>query len=204
MNTPSPGPGSPPGYNGPSDTPYQPIHQAPTQAPYQDPQKTPHDGLHSPPAPAYGPSDSHDAGAWNQPAQVPHASAPGLEPGKWHESYCGFCSPFDVCMMAWCFPCVTFGKTHHRLRWGNNMENYEPFNTSVCQEERMTTPETKKRKSMANNLVSALIVLCLLWSSVLWCPVDTTDDATVRIAGETQHRRKLLRGLLLGILLPSV
>jgi hypothetical protein len=33
--------------------------------------------------------------------------------------------------MTWCLPCVTFGKTHHRVRKDASMQGYEPINTSV-------------------------------------------------------------------------
>lgn len=123
------------------NTPYQPAHQAPVQAPYQDPHQTPHQGPYSPPAPAHGPLDSREDKAFDQPHQLQHASARGLEDGKWHESYCAFCSPIDLCLITWCLPCLTFGKTHHRLRWGNDMENYEALNASVRE---------KKKTSLEN------------------------------------------------------
>ncbi|KAK0616721.1 PLAC8 family-domain-containing protein [Immersiella caudata] len=48
----------------------------------------------------------------------------------WANSFFGCFNPIDLCLMTWCIPCVTFGKTHHRLKKGNNMEGYEPINTS--------------------------------------------------------------------------
>ncbi|OAA58028.1 DUF614 domain containing protein [Niveomyces insectorum RCEF 264] len=48
----------------------------------------------------------------------------------WHESFFGCCMPIDLCLMTYCLPCVTFGKTHHRLRKDANLEGYEPINTS--------------------------------------------------------------------------
>lgn len=134
---------NPPGYTGTGSESYQPAaaQQAPAQEPYPDPHQNPQQGPYSPPPPpAHGPLDSRDVGEWNQrinhaladPAQqIQNATVSGPEVGKWHESYCGFCSPIDLCLVTWCLPCLTFGKTHHRLRWGGNMENYEPLNTSV-------------------------------------------------------------------------
>lgn len=85
-----------------------------------------------------GPLDTRDLSHWNQrinaaiahPSQQLHESSPA-DAQKWHASYCGFCSPFDQAVITCCCPCFTFGKTHHRLRWGNHMENYESSNTSV-------------------------------------------------------------------------
>ncbi len=51
---------------------------------------------------------------------------------SWNESFFGCCSPIDLCLMTYCLPCVTFGKTHHRLRKDASLAGYEPINTSVC------------------------------------------------------------------------
>jgi hypothetical protein len=40
-------------------------------------------------------------------------------------------NPIDLCLVTYCCPCVTFGKTHHRLRKDPNLAGYEPINTSV-------------------------------------------------------------------------
>lgn len=50
---------------------------------------------------------------------------------SWHESFFGCLSPIDLCLVSWCLPCVTFGKTHHRIRKDPKLEGYEPINTSV-------------------------------------------------------------------------
>ncbi len=50
---------------------------------------------------------------------------------EWTTPFFGCFSPIDLCLMTWCVPCVTFGKTHHRLRKQGNLEGYEPVNTSV-------------------------------------------------------------------------
>lgn len=94
-------------------------------------------GQHPTP-PHQGPIDSQDLEHWNQhintaianPSQQLHEASPP-DAQKWHASYCGFCSPFEQGLITCCCPCFTFGKTHHRLRWGNHMENYESTNTSV-------------------------------------------------------------------------
>ncbi|EFX00261.1 duf614 domain containing protein [Grosmannia clavigera kw1407] len=48
----------------------------------------------------------------------------------WYTSFFDCCSPIDLCLTSWCLPCVTFGKTHHRLRKDVKLEGYEPINTS--------------------------------------------------------------------------
>jgi len=48
----------------------------------------------------------------------------------WHESFFGCFDPIDLCLITYCLPCVTFGKTHHRIRKNGSLEGYEPINTS--------------------------------------------------------------------------
>jgi len=48
----------------------------------------------------------------------------------WTNAFFGCFNPIDLCLMSWCLPCVTFGKTHHRLHKSSNLEGYEPINTS--------------------------------------------------------------------------
>jgi len=42
----------------------------------------------------------------------------------------GCCSPVDLCCITCCVPCVTFGKTYHRMEHNGDMSTYEPVNTS--------------------------------------------------------------------------
>ncbi|KAF2657327.1 PLAC8-domain-containing protein [Lophiostoma macrostomum CBS 122681] len=48
----------------------------------------------------------------------------------WSSGLFGCFSPPDLCLLTCCLPCVTFGKTHHRLRKNGDMQGYEPINTS--------------------------------------------------------------------------
>lgn len=50
----------------------------------------------------------------------------------WLSSLFGCFMPIDTCLVTCCVPCVTFGKTHHRMRNGGNLGEYSPVNTSVC------------------------------------------------------------------------
>ncbi|KAK7699023.1 hypothetical protein SLS64_011936 [Diaporthe eres] len=84
-----------------------------------------------------GPIDNHDIEDWKQrlntvlakPSEhVKSASPPTAQ--AWHNSLFGCCSPIDLCLITYCLPCITFGKTHHRLRKNGKMEGYEPINTS--------------------------------------------------------------------------
>lgn len=57
-------------------------------------------------------------------------AAPPQGAGKWHEDFFAFFDPVDTCFITWCAPCVTFGKTHHRLRKDPNLRDYNPLNAS--------------------------------------------------------------------------
>ncbi|KAL3417218.1 hypothetical protein PVAG01_11218 [Phlyctema vagabunda] len=48
----------------------------------------------------------------------------------WHESFFGCLNPIDLCCLTCCCPCVTFGKTHHRLRKDSNLAGFSPVNAS--------------------------------------------------------------------------
>ncbi|KAK2604073.1 hypothetical protein N8I77_007032 [Diaporthe amygdali] len=84
-----------------------------------------------------GPIDNHDVEDWKQrfntvlakPSEhVKSASPPTAQ--AWRSSFFRCCSPVDLCLVTYCLPCITFGKTHHRLRKDGKMEGYEPINTS--------------------------------------------------------------------------
>lgn len=49
---------------------------------------------------------------------------------EYHSGFFGCCSPIDTCLMTYCLPCVTFGKTHHRLHKDASLTGYSPINTS--------------------------------------------------------------------------
>ncbi|KAM7203614.1 PLAC8 family domain containing protein [Naviculisporaceae sp. PSN 640] len=84
-----------------------------------------------------GPLDDNDVNEWKarfndvlaRPGEVVNSRSPeGSQP--WYSSLFGCFNPIDLCCMTYCLPCVTFGKTHHRLRKDGNLAGYEPINTS--------------------------------------------------------------------------
>lgn len=89
--------------------------------------------------PAAGPVNDQDVEDWKsrinavlaQPAEVLNSKSPEGA-GAWYADLFGCFDPIDTCLMSWCLPCVTFGKTHHRLRKDPSLQGYEPINTSVC------------------------------------------------------------------------
>ncbi|KAM7210204.1 PLAC8 family domain containing protein [Rhypophila decipiens] len=89
------------------------------------------------PAGKSGPLNDNDMNEWKsrfndvlgRPGEVVHSRSPeGSQP--WYTTLFGCFSPIDLCCMTYCLPCVTFGKTHHRLRKDGNLAGYEPINTS--------------------------------------------------------------------------
>lgn len=109
-----------------------------------------------------GPIDNHDVEDWKQrfntvlakPSEHVKSASPATAQ-SWHNSLFGCCSPIDLCLVTYCLPCITFGKTHHRLRKHGKMEGYEPINTSV------SLPRVVTRDAQAisqkPNIVSSLL-----------------------------------------------
>ncbi|PSR83198.1 hypothetical protein BD289DRAFT_483456 [Coniella lustricola] len=120
--------------------PYQQPLYVPVQAPYEDPRH----GTYAPPLPGHGFNEHQEASSVGPTgdesvlqrsltADLEHGDQqglrdPGLSSPVFHEPYCGFCAPFSLCLTTCCLPCVTYGKTKHRLRFGNDMERYESCN----------------------------------------------------------------------------
>lgn len=88
--------------------------------------------------PKQGPLNNADVEDWKnrindvlaRPSEHVNSKSPE-DAGAWHSAFFGCFSPIDTCLMTWCLPCVTFGRTHHRLRKNGNLDGYEPINTSV-------------------------------------------------------------------------
>ncbi|OCK76118.1 hypothetical protein K432DRAFT_336263 [Lepidopterella palustris CBS 459.81] len=47
----------------------------------------------------------------------------------WEVSGSDCCSPFNTCLLSWCCPCITYGRTHHRLQ-NHNLDGYSCCNGS--------------------------------------------------------------------------
>lgn len=58
-------------------------------------------------------------------------TTPNTDGQKWHVDFFNCFNPIDTCLITCCCPCVTFGKTHHRLRKDPNLAGYSPVNVSV-------------------------------------------------------------------------
>jgi len=55
-------------------------------------------------------------------------NAPGT--GEWSSGFFSCFSPVDTCLITCCCPCITFGKTHHRLHKDANLKGYSVVNGS--------------------------------------------------------------------------
>ncbi|KAI1325950.1 duf614 domain-containing protein [Xylariaceae sp. FL0255] len=84
-----------------------------------------------------GPIDNNDVQFWTdkvndvmkRPGEVINSkSAEGAS--SWYSNFFGCFDPIDTCLITWCLPCVTFGKTHHQLHKDPTLAGYEPINTS--------------------------------------------------------------------------
>jgi len=86
-----------------------------------------------------GPINDKDVEDWknrinvvlSKPGEVVNSKSPE-DAQSWNASFFGCLNPIDLCLMTYCLPCVTFGKTHHRLHKDASLQGYEPINTSVC------------------------------------------------------------------------
>ncbi|KAL4813288.1 hypothetical protein BDW67DRAFT_187849 [Aspergillus spinulosporus] len=57
----------------------------------------------------------------------PESTLPPSSGRSWSHSFWEFWTPIDTCLMAWCCPCVLFGKTQARLD-DSTLANYSPIN----------------------------------------------------------------------------
>lgn len=48
----------------------------------------------------------------------------------WYSDFFGCFNPIDTCLVTYFCPCVTFGKTHHRLRKDSKLSDWNPVNTT--------------------------------------------------------------------------
>ncbi|KAK1705626.1 hypothetical protein CaCOL14_007256 [Colletotrichum acutatum] len=85
-----------------------------------------------------GPIDHNDLNEWKgrfndvlaRPSEHINSKSHPETSRPWHNSFFSCFSPIDLCAITCCVPCVTFGKTHHRLRKNGSLQGYEPINTS--------------------------------------------------------------------------
>ncbi|KAI0154246.1 PLAC8 family-domain-containing protein [Xylariaceae sp. FL1272] len=120
--------------------------------------------------------------ALNEVAENPAASLMSSSPagaGSWFTSFFSCLDPFDECLVTWCLPSVTFGKTHHRMNKGANLVGYKPVNTSClffcgashCGAWWLPTllqrVEIRKRYNLQGNFLLDLATACCCHACVL-------------------------------------
>lgn len=64
------------------------------------------------------------------PSEHLHSKSAPAQP--WVTSLFGCFSPFSTCLVGCCVPCVTYGKTRHRVRNNGDLGGYSCCNGSVC------------------------------------------------------------------------
>jgi len=88
--------------------------------------------------PGQGPSaiDQNDVNDWvgrlkefvAKPAVITSPAPADHQP--WNTAFFGCLDPIDLCCVTCCCPCITFGKTHHRLRKDPQLRGYSVVNVS--------------------------------------------------------------------------
>jgi Cys-rich protein (TIGR01571 family) len=64
----------------------------------------------------------------NHPETITTNMPPTSQP--WHHRLFAFFDPIDTCAITCCCPCITFGKTHHRLHHDPALKDYSAVNAS--------------------------------------------------------------------------
>jgi hypothetical protein len=120
-----------------------------------------------------GPIDSNDINDWmgrfNQVLAQPSEHLNSKSPDSaqsWHSNFIEFWNPLDTCLVTWCLPCVTFGKTHHRLRKNGNLDGYQPVNTSVSV--LIPTSDVNDIISCSSSAYSSAVLPALVFIGSLW------------------------------------
>jgi len=107
----------------------------------------------------------------SKPSEVINSkSADSAHP--WNSALFGCFDPIDLCLMTWCLPCVTFGKTHHRVHKNGSLEGYEPVNTSClllcgsacvglsCIPLAMQRSEVRKKYHLQGSCIEDILLSC--------------------------------------------
>jgi Cys-rich protein (TIGR01571 family) len=129
-----------------------------------------------PAQPGQGPINNDDVAEWTarfndvlaRPGEYVKSKSPESSQ-PWYNAFFGCFNPIDTCLITWCCPCVTFGKTHHRMRKSNKLEGYEPINTSVSH---YSYPVSHSNNNDANRDCSQCLLFCASSCVALhWIPM---------------------------------
>ncbi|RMZ85366.1 hypothetical protein DV737_g805, partial [Chaetothyriales sp. CBS 132003] len=70
----------------------------------------------------------------------------------WSEGFFACFNPIDTCAITCCLPCVTFGKTHHRIRKDSNLHGYNFVNASRI--------DIRNKYNLQGSFVTDLLTSC--------------------------------------------
>ncbi|MDI1491432.1 MAG: hypothetical protein OHK93_002641 [Ramalina farinacea] len=86
-------------------------------------------------APTQKSAMQHDVDHWVVKAQNTMKDPSGITnptgSTEWTTGFFSCFQPIDLCAITCCCPCITFGKTHHRLNKDARLAGYSPVNASV-------------------------------------------------------------------------
>ena len=73
-----------------------------------------------------------------------HAITNASGEAPWYAGFWECFNPVDECLVTCCCPCITFGKTHHRLNKDADLKGYSPINGSVSRDLQCSDKKIKK------------------------------------------------------------
>ncbi|KAG0646842.1 cadmimum resistance [Hyphodiscus hymeniophilus] len=129
-------------------------------------------------------------------AADPHALMAPAHPqaSQWHNRFFQFFEPIDTCLITWCCPAITFGKTHHRLHHDPQLRDYSPLNISClgfcfgCCGVNIAMQLLQRRKIRERfNLEGDFVSDCLRSCCCICCTLVQADkEAEYQLAHQTE------------------
>jgi len=140
----------------------------------------------------------HWTGRLNHAAANSHTVTDIQGDAPWSSGFFECFNPIDTCLMTWCCPCVTFGRTHHRLHKDANLAGYSAVNASclgfwasMCCAGAHIIPLLMQRAELRNRsepkLAGDFVTDCLkAWCCGCCDIVQQDKEACVLVAKEAQ------------------
>ncbi|CAO2649166.1 Nn.00g101150.m01.CDS01 [Neocucurbitaria sp. VM-36] len=129
----------------------------------------------------------------------------------WSASLWACFSPPDLCCITCCVPCVTFGKTYHRLEHNGDMTTYEPINTSCLLfyltscfgasflMQAVQSAEIREKHNLEGSCVTDLVKS----ACCLCCTIVQAEKESKALLGEGQHVVKEQYSAQKGMVMPG-
>jgi hypothetical protein len=128
-----------------------------------------------------------------------------IQEQEWHHSGSSCCSPFGTCMLSWCCPCITYGRTHHRVKNDGNMQGYSCCNLSVSAAHHTLSRCQSWHNPPVQIPLLTLILVRSLHRSFLPRPfLHSSYDLSRRYPCQVPFTRQWMQGLSLCLLLPAL